>query len=93
MNINLWQSRLWTDGLGWDEVPEILVALRRAQPGEVRSASHGEGEGKQSLCVGSALTKTRVEIVEKTSRKTSPCFIPAAMEDQASRRAGEVASL
>lgn len=59
MNINLWQSRLWTNRLGQGEVPEMLLALWRAQPGDVESPSHvpGEGEGKQSLCIRSALTK------------------------------------
>lgn len=59
MNINLWQSRLWTNRLGQGEVPEMLLALWRAQPGDVESPSHvpGEGEGKQSLCIRSALTE------------------------------------
>lgn len=60
MNINLWQGRLWTNGLVWGEVPEMLVAVWRAQPGGVESPSHipREGEGKQGLHVRSALTKT-----------------------------------
>lgn len=60
MNINLWQGRLWTNGLGQGEVPEMLVAVWRAQPGGVESPSHipGEGEGRQSLHVRCALTKT-----------------------------------
>lgn len=60
MNINLWQDRLWTNGLGRGKVPEMLVAVWRAQPSGVEAPSHipGEGEGKQSLCVRSALAKT-----------------------------------
>lgn len=93
MNIKPWRSRLWTHGLGQGEVPEMLMALWRAQPGGVGSPSHGpgEGEGKQNLRISSALTKTRVEIVENTSRKTSQHFIPVA--DQASKGAWEVVPL
>lgn len=47
--------------------------------------------GKQSLCIRSALTKTSLELVENTSRKTIPHFTPMAMEDQTSRGAREVA--
>lgn len=53
----------------------------------VRSPSHipGEGQGRQSLCVTSALTKT-LSWSENPFRKTS--FIPMAMGDQGSRGAG-----
>lgn len=30
MNINLWQGRLWTNGLGQGKVPEMLIAVWRA---------------------------------------------------------------
>lgn len=34
-------------------------------------------EGKQNLCIRSVLLKTQLEIVENTSRKTIPHFIPS----------------
>lgn len=70
--INLWRSRLWTSGLGQGEVPEMLVALWRAQPGGVRAPSHVPGEGGRSTAFASGLPSPK--LVENTSRKIKPTF-------------------